>query len=119
MQEENRKPGTAEWYVPYEVQLNPDRLGAYTTQPSVVRGEPVTLRIQNALGGRQRVRAYRMGYYGGKGGRLVASSDWMPATSQPDPKLVASQNGRPATPWTRRECLASRWNWTGTGRRSG
>ena len=94
VQEENRKPGTAEWYVPYEVQLNPDRLGAYTTQPSVVRGEPVTLRIQNALGGRQRVRAYRMGYYGGKGGRLVASSDWTPATTQPDPTLVASQDGR-------------------------
>lgn len=83
VKDENRKPGTTEWYVPMKKIAPVMKLGGYTTSTSVLPGQPVTLRINNVIGPRQRVSAFRVGWYGGKGARLVARSPWQPATKQP------------------------------------
>src|SRR3954451_22252561 len=68
------KTGTSSW----EVNDYSQNLGGYTTQSSVNLGESVTLKIgRNGPVSPTRtvnIAVYRMGYYGGLGGRLVNSA---------------------------------------------
>jgi YD repeat-containing protein len=74
-------PGSTGWML---TNYNADGITGYATQGSVNLGSSVTLRIAVPSGnGKAEVNVYRMGWYGGLGGRLVYTA-----------KSVAVTNGR-------------------------
>jgi hypothetical protein len=84
---ENREPGTTAWRLPGP----PDLLGGaahgpvegYVAEQGIAPGQIEKLYV-NAPGARTvTVRVYRMGWYGGAGGRLVLQSGPLPAIGQP------------------------------------
>jgi hypothetical protein len=68
IQTENALPGTTAWYV---TQAPPPSIEGYTSQTSVLPGENVQLHVSTSPAARYRVEVYRLGWYGGAGGRLV------------------------------------------------
>ena len=85
---ENAKTGTAWWQVP------PGATGViegYGDKVSLQQGDTVTLRVSSSAP-TFHVEAYRMGYYQGIGGRLVATSDEVPGSVQAPPQLIAPTN---------------------------
>ncbi len=69
VQVENRRPGTTAW------RLAPAPRGvvdAYTSQVSARPGDTVDLHVATSPAATYRVEVYRLGWYGGSGGRLVA-----------------------------------------------
>jgi len=93
---ENQKQGSIDWICN---QLQPDHaLEGYASQVSAVSGDDVTLFINTVAKGVQ-VQAYRMGYYGGIGGRLIWQSD-MVAGQQQAPPTVSDGIGTVSCPWS-------------------
>jgi PKD domain len=68
IQAENALPGTSAWYV---AQAPPPSVEGYTSESSVAPGDVVHLRVSTAPAARYRVEVYRLGWYGGAGGRLI------------------------------------------------
>lgn len=97
--QENAKPGTTAWVIPTATTA----LAMYATATSAACGDSVGLRVSSTSP--VTVDAYRMGYYGGLGARLVWSSAPLPATAQPDATLGGTDQGRAlnmvdASSWT-------------------
>ena len=68
--EENARPGTGRWW---ELRhAPPGAIEAYTTQPSARAGERIALCVSTRPAARYRVTVYRLGWYGGDGGRQIA-----------------------------------------------
>jgi hypothetical protein len=69
VQLENAQPGTAGWRVPRA----PDHaIEGYASEVSVAPGGSLDLHVATAPAASYRVELYRLGWYGGAGGRLVA-----------------------------------------------
>src|SRR5947209_6694289 len=68
VQRENARPGNSGWQIP-------DGAGTvitgYASESSVAPGRTVRLHVEAPLGSRYRVLVYRLGWYGGIGGRLI------------------------------------------------
>lgn len=82
---ENRRPGTTQWRLPPGTVTS--GIEGYADKVSAVEGDTVTLYIRSAS--EFHVEAYRMGYYGGTGARLVWTSATLPAQVQAKPVIVA------------------------------
>lgn len=82
--QENARPGTGDWRVP-------ERWGAelmgYLDNDSVACGDTVRLRLTGP--GPARLTAYRMGWYGGTGGREVWTSAEVPSVTRSKPAAKA------------------------------
>jgi hypothetical protein len=87
---ENRRPGTTSWVI-RTAQPEPPGIEGYLDHASAQRGERVVLRVRT-VASRFRVEAYRMGWYGGTGARLVYRSGPVPATAQPPSRFLAATN---------------------------
>ncbi|HVX23447.1 MAG TPA: N,N-dimethylformamidase beta subunit family domain-containing protein [Acidimicrobiales bacterium] len=85
---ENRKPGTAWWVTTPQ---NPGDIEGYASQASAVAGDTVTLFV-STKSPQFHVEAYRMGYYGGVGGRLVWQSPEVASGRQATPSVVSPYN---------------------------
>jgi hypothetical protein len=89
--EENAKPGTTNWQITGPAEG--DAIEGYASVVSAAPGETVTLYVSTAARSFH-VEAYRMGWYGGAGGRLVwtspdiAGTRQVPATVTPGTNLV-------------------------------
>jgi hypothetical protein len=86
---ENSRPGDPDWDIR---QLGPpDAIEGYAGQASVLAGEPVPLFV-SARARSFRVRAYRMGWYGGDLARLVWQSPSLRGGRQRRPSLTPGTN---------------------------
>lgn len=85
---ENAKPGTTDWYIPDDRSMW-SRISGYADATSIDVGDSVVLRVSTAAPAWQ-VSAYRIGFYGGPGGRLVWRSDPQTGVRQPAPTLDAT-----------------------------
>src|SRR5439155_8973210 len=77
---ENRRTGTDQWRI-----TNAGKDGdieGFADTVSAQRGDRVNLYVSQAKGSTYRVEAYRMGFYGGLGGRLVWRSSPLPGRRQ-------------------------------------
>jgi len=96
---ENKRPGTTAWAIGRQPKTGSIQGFADVTYAAV--GGRVTLYVSSTAP-RWRVDAFRMGYYGGKGGRLVWSSSEVPGHVQPGCPLtpginmVACDNWKPS-----------------------
>ncbi len=93
--EENRRPGTLDWVVT-GVQT-PHELEGFADRVSATAGDEVTLYV-NTVARSLSVQAFRMGYYGGLGGRLVYQSDAVAGQAQPPPTIAPGVN-TVSCPW--------------------
>ncbi len=94
--EENATPGTADWQVG-EDPAAWDSISGFADHTSVDLGESFVLRV-STIASTFRVEAYRMGFYAGKGGRLIWSSDPQPGVLQPPP-VVDEATGTRECDW--------------------
>ncbi|MEA2478309.1 MAG: hypothetical protein QOJ07_231 [Thermoleophilaceae bacterium] len=89
IQTENAKPGTDAW----DVQpADPPPIEGYASQPSSAPGERIDLHVRAPEGSSYRVELYRLGWYGGLGGRLIACS---PACDAGKPAVAQPATGAP------------------------
>jgi len=92
---ENRRPGTSGWRITHTGP--PEAIQGWADQVSAAAGERVRLSVSTTAR-RFRVQAYRMGWYGGRGARLVWQSPPLPGHRQPAPVRTAQTN-MVATRW--------------------
>ena len=85
---ENRRPGGTGWLM--HQRAAPGQLEAYTGAPSVQHGETIELHASADRTATFDWELWRMGWYGGAGGRLVASGAGVPVSRQavPAPRFL-------------------------------
>ncbi|MEX1218296.1 MAG: N,N-dimethylformamidase beta subunit family domain-containing protein [Acidimicrobiales bacterium] len=94
---ENAKPGTTDWKIPDDRVMWSKIEGFFDTTSIDVGGSAVLKSSTRATS--WLVSAYRIGWYGGSGARLIWKSDPQPGINQPKPTQVAPTKTWSA-PWT-------------------
>jgi hypothetical protein len=89
---ENLKPGTRSWMLDRPtldplMKFRSRAIEGYVSHRSVRAGETLTFHLSVSPVSPIRIDVYRMGWYGGAGGRLVASLGPMPGITQADPPV--------------------------------
>jgi hypothetical protein len=79
---ENQKPGTPDFLVNYVIRYSSDVIAGYANATSVNRGGNLAFKVSTSQPGAYSVDIYRLGYYGGTGGRLVMSSGSLSGLTQ-------------------------------------
>lgn len=105
---ENALPGTTEWQIPDDPAMW-EKIRGYADATSIDHGEQVALRVSTAAP-TWRVDAYRIGWYGGAGGRLIWSSDDQPGVVQP-PATIDQRTGLRTAPWEPSITVATDDTW--------
>jgi hypothetical protein len=95
--DENAKPGTPNWQVPDQAPQIWNKIRGYATATSIDRGGTVDLRVSTAAP-EWRVEAYRIGWYGGAGARMVWQSGPQKGVQQP-PAVLDASVGTWSAPW--------------------
>ena len=84
---ENRSTGTTAWRLPgpaYEIGGAADgAIAGYVAEQAIAPGEVQSVYVDAPRAQAVTVQVYRMGWYGGRGGRLVLQSAALPARGQP------------------------------------
>jgi hypothetical protein len=80
---ENQNPGTTAWQINLPVTEGAPEIAGYAGVTSILPGENLPLRITLAQPGQYTVNVYRLGWYGGAGGRLMHSSGSQAGGTQP------------------------------------
>ncbi|MBG1245351.1 N,N-dimethylformamidase beta subunit family domain-containing protein [Nostoc sp. NZL] len=105
---ENLNPGTTNWKLDNR---GSGEIAGYTSVTSVNKGESLDIKVSLGQAGQYTIDVYRLGYYGGTGGRLITSSGLLNGTTQPactldpDTRLVECN-------WTTSYVLQVGNNWT-------
>ena len=87
--EENRRPGTADWHITGPT--SGGEIEGYAEATSVDRGQSVRLFVSTRAS-TYRVEAYRIGWYGGRQGRLVWKSGVLDGVHQADATVDRTTN---------------------------
>jgi hypothetical protein len=92
---ENRKEGSTNWLLfNYDQVIAPGRddlwkrekgIEGYCSQASIKAGETLKVFVSTEPASSFKIDFYRMGYYGGKGGRLLHSTGGLAGKTQPTP----------------------------------
>ncbi|HZH66641.1 MAG TPA: N,N-dimethylformamidase beta subunit family domain-containing protein [Flavisolibacter sp.] len=99
--EENKKEGTRDWLinVPFDTCGYPDhqfcrrkQVEGYSSHTSIKGGEQLSIFVSTDPGSDYALHIYRMGYYGGKGGRLMKSYDNLKGSPQAIPEWDKKTN---------------------------
>jgi hypothetical protein len=95
IREENLKPGTTDWIItrvirdkdePYESGWHRRKgIEGYTSNTSLRSGESLDIYVSTEPADSYKIDIFRMGYYGGKGGRLMKSIGPLKGSVQPAP----------------------------------
>jgi hypothetical protein len=93
---ENRRQGTTAWRIPPGT---PTEIAGFASTTYAAEGDTVTVYVSTQAS-RFRVEAYRIGYYQGKGGRLVWQSGEIPGRKQPVCPLTPGINMVACDNWT-------------------
>jgi hypothetical protein len=92
VRDENAKPGTTDWLLT-NTRVDPETkyrcpwIEGYCSRTSVQAGETVEIKVSTQPASKFTLDLYRLGYYGGKGGRLIERFGPLPGSPQPDPPV--------------------------------
>lgn len=93
IREENQEPGSLDWQL---TRVRPDRDGfrtpwieGYCSRQSVAAGDTIDFHVSTNPPRPFRIEIFRMGYYGGRGGRLMTALGPFEGTTQETPKPAA------------------------------
>lgn len=106
---ENALPGGTGWHL-HECAA-PGTFEAYTSAPSVQHGDAIDVQVRSDRATTARWQAWRMGWYGGAGGRLVASGGPVQVGPQPVPPPDPA-TGRVACRWPAAFTIQTAPSWT-------
>ncbi len=95
---ENQKPGTTAWALTRRSNDTAQQVRAYARQTSVAAGEQVQIAVQVDRSQSVSARVFRLGWYGGTGGRLVQDLGSRTVDRQPAPQVNAT-TGEIVCPW--------------------
>ena len=70
---ENQHPGTTAWQTTNAVTASAPEIAGFATATSVNKGGSLPMKVTLAQTGQYTIDVYRLGYYGGTGGRLMGS----------------------------------------------
>lgn len=89
---ENAKPGSADWQLTYTridaaTKYRCPWIEGYVSHASILAGEELTLFVSTNPAAKFKVDFYRLGYYGGAGGRQMLSLGPFDGVTQPDPPV--------------------------------
>jgi N,N-dimethylformamidase beta subunit-like protein len=92
IRDENSKPGTTDWLlsntrVDPATQYRCPWIEGYCSQTSVRAGDTIEFKLSAQPAARVVLDLYRLGYYGGKGGRHMTQLGPVNVTPQPDPPI--------------------------------
>jgi hypothetical protein len=98
VQAENAQPGTAAWRFRPAPQ---HAIEGYTSQVSAAPGQPLELHVSTSPAASYRVEIYRLGWYGGTGGRLMAClpTSCLDEPGRPRPLAKPAGDGYLAAGW--------------------
>jgi hypothetical protein len=106
---ENQNAGTRNWEITNPA--NSNEIAGFAAATSVNKGEALPIKVSLAQAGQYQIDVYRLGYYGGNGGRLITSSGLLNGVTQagptfdPETRLVAYN-------WNTSYTLQTDNNWT-------
>ncbi len=92
IQRENLLPGTRDWMLT-RTRIDPATryrcpwIEGYASRTSVRAGEPLSFHVSTRPESPFTIRIFRMGWYGGDGGRLMKELGPFPGKAQPDPDI--------------------------------
>lgn len=87
---ENQREGALDWQLTRvrvdSGQFRSPWIEGYCSKQSVAAGEDIDIFVSSNPARKFRLEIFRMGYYGGRGARLVKTIDELPGITQPTPK---------------------------------
>jgi Domain of unknown function (DUF4347)/Domain of unknown function (DUF4082) len=83
---ENQKTGTTNWQINGTDATN-NEIAGYGDATSINKGQALNLKISLAQAGQYSIDVYRLGYYGGTGGRLMSSATGLNGVTQAAPTI--------------------------------
>jgi hypothetical protein len=92
VRDENQRPGTTDWMLG-QTRVDPATkyrcpwIEGYFSRTSAAAGDAIELKVSTNPAAKFTVDLYRLGYYGGKGGRLVERFGPLAGSPQPDPPV--------------------------------
>ncbi|OYD99133.1 Ig domain-containing protein group 1 domain-containing protein [Nostoc sp. 'Peltigera membranacea cyanobiont' 213] len=105
---ENQNLGTTNWKL---VNRGNGEIAGYASATSVNKGGSLDIKVSLGQAGQYTIDVYRLGYYGGTGGRLMVSSGTLNGTTQP-PCTLDSDTRLVECNWTTSYVLQVGNNWT-------
>jgi hypothetical protein len=107
---ENQKAGTTAWKITNLAMNN--EIAGYGDATSINRGQTLSLKISLAQAGQYNLNVYRLGYYGGKGGRLIFSVSGLNGVTQAQPVMTNSSTNLVEYQWNNSYTLQTGADWT-------
>ena len=107
---ENQKVGTTAWKITNLAMNN--EIAGYGDATSINRGQTLNLKISLAQAGQYNLDVYRLGYYGGRGGRLVFSVSRLSGVTQAKPTMTNSSTNLVECKWHTSYTLQTCSDWT-------
>jgi Domain of unknown function (DUF4347)/Domain of unknown function (DUF4082) len=83
---ENQQAGTNDWQIGSTVATN-NEIAGYGDASSINKGQALNLKVSLAQAGKYNLDVYRLGYYGGTGGRLISSVAGLNGVTQAAPTI--------------------------------
>jgi Domain of unknown function (DUF4347)/Domain of unknown function (DUF4082) len=84
---ENQKTGTTNWQIGSTNLANNNEIAGYGDASSINKGQALNLKVSLAQAGNYNLDVYRLGYYGGAGGRLISSVAGLNGVTQAAPTI--------------------------------
>jgi hypothetical protein len=84
---ENQKTGTTNWQIGGTNLANNNEIAGYGDASSINKGQALNLKVSLAQAGKYNLDVYRLGYYGGAGGRLISSVAGLNGVTQAAPTI--------------------------------
>ncbi|MBD2772979.1 DUF4082 domain-containing protein [Iningainema tapete] len=106
---ENQKPGTTNWRITNQAY---DEIAGYAGATSVNKGGSLAIKVSLAQPGQFTIDVYRLGYYGGSGGRLVLSSGALNGITQRACRVTNRTTRLVECNWSTSYTLAVGSDWT-------
>jgi fibronectin type 3 domain-containing protein len=108
---ENCLPGSSGWPIRSGATVATGGIEGYATAQSINHGESVGLKVRAAAGTAYDIEVYRMGSYGGLGGRLVTTLRNLTAAAQPACQSNASTGLYECSNWSLSTTLTTTSAW--------
>jgi Domain of unknown function (DUF4347)/Domain of unknown function (DUF4082) len=83
---ENQQAGTTDWQIGSTFATN-NEIAGYGDASSINKGQALNLKVSLAQAGKYNLNVYRLGYYGGAGGRLISSITGLNGVTQAAPTI--------------------------------
>ena len=107
---ENQKTGTTAWKISNLATNN--EIAGYGDATSINKGQALNLKISLAQAGQYRIDVYRLGYYGGTGGRLITSVTGLNGVVQASPTMTNASTKLVEWNWNTSYTLQTGSDWT-------